>query len=178
VLAETTSTYTPINDMIVLVFGLPGSGKTYFASRLAEKIKAVHLNSDNVRKDIGEWDRYKDASKEYTYDVMLKKMQDAIQSGKDAVVDATFYKEALRDKFLHASAKLHQQCKMIEVRAPEEIIQQRVSKPRPDSQADYEVYKKIKREFEPVREEHLVLVSESGKIKEMLEKALSYLSAA
>ncbi|HUZ58418.1 MAG TPA: AAA family ATPase [Hanamia sp.] len=37
--------------MIVIVFGLPGSDKSYFASRLAKMIHAGHVNSDKVRKE-------------------------------------------------------------------------------------------------------------------------------
>ena len=36
--------------MIVIVFGLPGSGKSYFASHLASMINADYINSDKVRR--------------------------------------------------------------------------------------------------------------------------------
>jgi adenylylsulfate kinase len=43
--------------MKVLIMGLPGSGKTYLASRLAQRLKGIHLNADRVRetlsKDLG-----------------------------------------------------------------------------------------------------------------------------
>ena len=32
--------------MIIIVLGLPGSGKTYFASRFAKLIHADYINSD------------------------------------------------------------------------------------------------------------------------------------
>ena len=38
--------------MVVIVFGLPGSGKSYFASRLAGIISADYINSDRVRREI------------------------------------------------------------------------------------------------------------------------------
>jgi predicted kinase len=36
--------------MIVIVFGLPGSGKTHFASWFANLINAEYINSDRLRK--------------------------------------------------------------------------------------------------------------------------------
>ena len=38
--------------MIILVFGLPGSGKTTFCKALLEHIDAIHLNADEVRSDL------------------------------------------------------------------------------------------------------------------------------
>ena len=38
--------------MIIQVIGLPGSGKTTFSKELSERINAIHLNADEVRKDL------------------------------------------------------------------------------------------------------------------------------
>jgi hypothetical protein len=38
--------------MIIQIIGLPGSGKTTFATALADRINAVHLNADYVRSTI------------------------------------------------------------------------------------------------------------------------------
>lgn len=35
--------------LLVIFIGVPGSGKTYFATRLAEKLRAVRINSDAMR---------------------------------------------------------------------------------------------------------------------------------
>lgn len=163
--------------MVVLVFGLPGAGKTFFARRLAEKLHAVHLSSDSIRRETGAWGHYSEAAKRNTYERMLKKMQDCIRSGADVVIDATFYKKALRDKFFHASVQSRQTFKMIEMKAGEACIKQRLSKPRADSEADYNVYKKIKEAFEPAAEEHLVLFSDKETIRDMLQKATAYIRA-
>lgn len=40
----------------ILVMGLPGSGKTTFATRLAEKLGATHLNADAIREEYNDWD--------------------------------------------------------------------------------------------------------------------------
>lgn len=38
--------------MIIQVIGLPGSGKTTYATELADIINAIHLNADDVRADL------------------------------------------------------------------------------------------------------------------------------
>ena len=40
----------------ILVMGLPGSGKTTLASKLAPLIKAKWLNADKIRKELNDWD--------------------------------------------------------------------------------------------------------------------------
>ena len=42
--------------MKVLIFGLPGSGKTTLARPFAELIGGVHINADEVRKQYDDWD--------------------------------------------------------------------------------------------------------------------------
>ena len=41
---------------IILVMGLPGSGKTTLANELAPMLKAKRLNADEVRKKANDWD--------------------------------------------------------------------------------------------------------------------------
>lgn len=42
--------------MKILIFGLPGSGKTTLAKPFAELIGGVHLNADEVRERYNDWD--------------------------------------------------------------------------------------------------------------------------
>ena len=41
---------------IILIMGLPGSGKTTLANELAKLIKAKRLNADEIRKSANDWD--------------------------------------------------------------------------------------------------------------------------
>lgn len=40
----------------ILVFGLPGSGKTTLAAALAKRLNAVHFNADTIRHNLDDWD--------------------------------------------------------------------------------------------------------------------------
>ena len=41
---------------IILIMGLPGSGKTTLANELAPMLNAKRLNADEVRKEANDWD--------------------------------------------------------------------------------------------------------------------------
>lgn len=158
--------------MIVFVAGLPGSGKSYFAKKLAEILHAEYLSSDKLRKELFTQLTYSDSEKAAVYKNMLEKMEKATAQNKNVVLDATFHKKSRRDLFSnHANDAIH----FIEIRADKEIIKERLEKPRPHSDADYRVHQKIKKEWEPLAEEHLQLHSTNNNIDQMLGVAIKYL---
>jgi len=160
--------------MIVVVFGLPGSGKSYFASRLARLLKAEYINSDIARKKMFYKRTYTIEEKMIVYNKMREQMLEAIKHNKDVVLDATFYRNDMRQKFLEGRKNIDSVI-FIEVRAEEYVVGKRLEGKRKDSEADFEVYKKIKTEWEPLTDEHLILESTDYNIQDMLEKTFDYL---
>ena len=161
--------------MIIIVFGLPGSGKSFFASRLAKMIDAEYINSDKIRKNLFTKRSYSRHEKLSVYNVMLDKLIEIVKKKKNVVLDATFYKNAIRKRFIKkVQSKTH--IKFIEVRAATSLIKNRLKNPRKDSEADFGVYKKIKLSWEPLPDQHLILHSTNENIADMLEKAKDYLN--
>lgn len=161
--------------MVVIVFGLPGTGKSYFASRLSDKIHAEYVNSDRIRKELFKKRDYSETEKKAVYDKMLQAMSQALSQNQDLVLDATFHKKETRDLFANKMSS-KESLFFIEVHADEDIIKERLKKERPYSEADYEVYKIISQKNEPLSNPHLILQSTNDNIDEMLEKALAYLN--
>ena len=160
--------------MLVLVIGLPGSGKSYFASELARLLNAAYINSDIERNKMLAEKTYTEKEKLAVYDLMLKKMSGQVKENNNVVLDATFYKTAIRNKFI-SEARGKVALYFIEVIASEALTRQRLKKQRPDSDADVEIYKKIQQQWEPLSEVHLTLESKEDNIGEMLQKASDYL---
>jgi predicted kinase len=163
----------PIN---VLVCGLPGSGKSFFAERLASVINGLHISSDTTRQQLQQADKYGDQAKIQVYQEMLKLMEKAIWNKQNTVLDATFYKAMIRNLFKERAGQLNSPLYFIEMRADESTIRDRVSEKRKESEADFKVYLKIKSDFEPLKEEHLVLHSGKEQLNDMLGKALTYIN--
>ena len=158
--------------MVVLVIGLPGSGKSFFAARLAELTGAVYINSDRIRKELNV--SYRIEEKLMVYDEMLRQAEKAVTEDRHVVLDATFYTRDIRDRFAEALQEIDELV-FIEVMADEELIRERLKRPREDSDANFEVYREIKEEWVPLQDEHLVLRSTDENIDSMLDQAVEYL---
>lgn len=160
--------------MIIMVFGLPGSGKSFFAAHFANMIQADYVNSDRLRKQLFAKRSYSDSEKAAVYDEMLSRMRKACREEKNMVLDATFHKAKTRDQFLYDESHAGN-IYCIEVVAEESLIRERLKKIRPDSEADYTVYRLIRDQWEPMERPHLVLPSTNDNLDKMLQKALEYL---
>ena len=154
--------------------GLPGSGKSYFASRLATVMDADYINSDIVRKTKITQGTYSTIEKLSVYNKMLAFMMLAVKQKKDIVLDGTFYKHSIRKRFIDEAGNAT--CLIfIEVKAVESLIRERLKQTRADSEADFMVYKIILAQWEPLEEKHLILQSTNDNINDMLHTAVDYL---
>jgi len=160
--------------MVVIVFGLPGSGKSYFAERIAKKIEADYVNSDRLRKEMFSVRTYSEQEKAAVYNAMLERMKDAVKQNRNIVLDATFHNNETRKLFTGEVKEKDRIC-FIEITADENLTRQRLKKPREYSEADFEVYKLIRRQWEPLNEPHLVLNSTDENIDSMVQKAAAWL---
>jgi predicted kinase len=99
----------------------------------------------------------------------------AVQAGTPAVVDATFYHHSMRDLFSRTAQDCRCGIRFILVAASEALTRERLSRPRPDSEADFGVYQSMKHLFEKFEGPHLLLHSKNDNVEEMIEVALKYL---
>jgi len=82
----------------ILIYGLPGSGKTTLAKPLAQLLSAVHINADEVREKYNDWDftiegRMRQATR-------MKHLADGVvMAGKIAVVDFVCPTNTARELF-------------------------------------------------------------------------------
>jgi len=166
-----------MNPVLVLVCGLPGSGKSFFANHLSKKISAVYFNTDVLRKELFPINRtYSEEEKQFVYDTLLLKTEENLKEGKSAIVDATFYKNDLRIPFYTLAQQQHISLFIFYIEAEEKLIKERTSISRIDSEADYSVYLKLKELFEPIDKPFATFTSTQTNINSLLSSALTYMN--
>lgn len=161
--------------MLVLIAGLPGSGKTTLAQAYAERFAAEHINSDSVRKALGLMGHYEPADKATVYETLFQSAEKALRQGKTVLVDSTFYQKALRDAFENLARRCGVPAYWIETRADEKTLLERVGRPRPDSEADVAVYQKIRDAFEAIEADHLVIWTDRTPLDTAVDMVRLYL---
>jgi len=151
--------------MLILVCGLPGSGKTVLSKKLANKIDSIYLNTDIVRKRLFETPAYTNDEKEKIYSRMLDMADFALKQGKDVVLDGTFYKESLRKSAVSIAKNNSEKYLIVESQAAEKTIKvwmQKRAKKKSVSDADFAVYERIKKEFHPIKEKHFIFKTDKN----------------
>ena len=101
----------PVFTMLV---GLPGSGKSTYASKLAIETGAVHLNPDAIRKEMTGSEECFDKDKE-VFEYIAKAAKEGLEAGRDVVYDATNLSSKKRAAFLAGLGKVEcvKQCIII-----------------------------------------------------------------
>jgi len=145
--------------MLIIICGLPGSGKTTLAKSLSKQLQAVHVSSDITRKSMFQKPSYSEEEKLSVYANMLAECQELLRQGKDVIADATFYRAGERQKFLTLAAEEGTDAFVIMTVLAEDEIRKRLARRKKGgpSDADFSVYFKVKGLFEPLEDRHLVV---------------------
>ena len=142
---------------LVLVSGLPGTGKSTLSRSLAENSQFELIRSDVVRKEIFASETtsansgrlYTADRTQQVYDDCLKHARQKLLVGGRVIVDATIQREKDRQAFLQLAIECGSWAAWIECTASPEITKQRIDARRGDaSDADWSIYQLVKERWE------------------------------
>jgi predicted kinase len=161
--------------MIIVVYGLPGTGKSWLSRRLAREFHAIHLNTDIVRDELGKKGDYSQASRYQVYDHLLELAGERLKQGHNVILDGTFHKKEKRAAIREIAGKLGKDLFSLEMKASEKTIAGRLEKRRDHSEADFDVYLKLKGESDYAEEDRLILFSDAETEEEMITRVKDYI---
>jgi predicted kinase len=77
----------PNKPLLILLYGFPGSGKTYFARQLCDHLQAAHVHGDRIRTELFEKPRYDREENEVIAHLMDYMSGEFLNAGMSVVYD-------------------------------------------------------------------------------------------
>lgn len=146
---------------LVLVGGLPGTGKSTLARGLAERAGFTVIRADLIRKELAGIDPGQDSASEFeegiytpawterTYAECLRRVESRLFEGERVLVDATFRRETDRRMFLETAERCGVDSLLLLCRAAPEVVRARIERRRADaSDAEWSTYQQAARQWE------------------------------
>jgi predicted kinase len=158
-LGELPGSFAP--PVLVIVSGLPGTGKSHFSARLAKKLDFVILESDALRKLLFPSPVYSKEESSYLFQIIHRLLEQLLKKGASVILDATNLSESHREHLYHIAERCHTKLFIVEVKAPPLLVYNRLkrrhsaqNKEETKSDADWEVYRQMKPTVEKIRRRH------------------------
>ena len=159
----------------IVVSGLPGTGKSYFCSKLAERLPFVILESDALRKILFPSPSYSLQESSHLFQVCHLLIEKLLKKGISLILDATNLSERHRERLYSIADHLDVKLILVRVEAPVEVVRDRLNtrqegiNPRDKSDADWKVYQKMKPAVQKISRNHYA-VDTSRDITPVLDK--------
>jgi predicted kinase len=126
---------------LIILSGLPGTGKTTFALALAALIPFRHIESDAVRGEIFKRLTFSFNESRIVFADIDRRLKRALAAREVALVDATNLAREHRARLRGFAIAAEARCVEVRLTAPEATVRERLSRPRKGhSRAGFEVY--------------------------------------
>jgi predicted kinase len=149
-----------VKPAFIVVSGLPGTGKSYFCNKLAERLPFIILESDALRKIIFPRPSYSPPESSHLFGAVHLLIERLLQKGIPLILDATNLSERHRERLYNIADRLDVKLILVRVEAPAKIVQERLKARQEDanpgnkSDADWGVYQKMKLSSQKIGRNH------------------------
>jgi predicted kinase len=152
----------PVSEpVLVVVSGLPGTGKSYFCRRLTERLPSIVLESDALRRVLFPQPSHSPAESARLFKAIRLLVDRLLRRGFCLILDATNLSERYREYFYSIAGRLDVKLVLVSVEAPPLLVKERLAARLGDasenSAADWGVYMKMKASVEKITRKHYVV---------------------
>lgn len=164
---------------LVVVCGLPGTGKSAVSEALSRANRFTWIRSDAVRKELaqGRTEVYSSEWTERTYHEVARRAEEALFRGQRVLIDANFRLDWQRELIRDLSRRWHVPLLFLECRTSQEAVKRRLEARRGDiSDADWSVYEKVAGQWEVGEGPAWAILDTSDALEDVVERAREELS--
>ncbi len=146
--------------LLIVVIGLPGTGKTYFTHLLYQRFPVALLESDSMRAALFKRPSYSQKESAQLFNTCHLLIEELLSKSIPVAFDATNLIEANRRKLYDIADRTGAALILVKMKASRKVIRRRlrdrsnITKQGSHSKADWEVYKKLARSEEPIERSH------------------------
>lgn len=179
---------TPSKPVMILMYGFPGSGKTYLARQLCNTVQAAYVSSDRIRGELFEKPRYDKAENEIVEHLMLYMAQEFLDAGVSVVFDTNASRFVQRRTLRDLAKKMGAKSLLIWLQVDQETAFGRIMKrdmrknddkyARPFDRTGFEAYigqmqnPKLGENYVVLSGKHSFLMQRSAVIKKLYDLGL------
>ena len=113
---------------LVVMSGLPGTGKTYFCDRLSKRLPLVILESDSLRKVLFSSPTYSAEESFHLFQTIHRLIEQLLRKMVSLILDATNLSERHREYLYSIANRLDVKLVLARIKAPPEIVQARLKR--------------------------------------------------
>lgn len=167
---------------LVMMSGLPGTGKSYLARLLAARLPVVIVETDWVRKSIYAHPTYSAKESFVVYQLAYRLIEAILAEGQRVIFDATNMRERSRRVVYDIAEKVGAVLVIVHVVAPPSLVRERMERrqqfpvPGELSDADWSVYQRFAAQEEAIRRPH-VEVDTSQPLEDAVEEIIRRMEA-
>lgn len=97
----------PTPPLLILLYGFPGAGKTYFSRQVCERIQAAHVQADRIRSELFEKPRYDKQENEVIAQLMNYMTGEFLSAGVSVVYDVNVLRLGQRQALRNLAHRVH-----------------------------------------------------------------------
>lgn len=164
--------------VLVVLCGLPGTGKSYFATGLLKRIPLVVLETDRLRKALVPKPKYTRGEHARVFDVCHLLIEEYLTQARRVLFDATNLTENARKPLYQIAARLGCPLVLVGFTAPPDLVKQRLTRRVPGrdrdgfSDATWQIHCRMRPFEEPIQRPH-IMVDTSQDISAALDQVVA-----